>query len=141
MFKKLLVPVDLAETELSRVAIDRAVELAKAGGAELRLVYVRSVMPVSFMEFVPPNFDAEQQGDAEKRLADIAAKVQLPKQTVSTAVRMGGVYPEVLAEATAWKADLVVLGSHRPSMSSYLLGSNATAIVRHAKCSVMVVRT
>ena len=37
-------------------------------------------------------------------------------------------------------ADLIVIGSHRPAMSTYLLGSNAKTIVRHAKCSVLVLR-
>ena len=37
-------------------------------------------------------------------------------------------------------ADLIIIGSHRPAMSTYLLGSNATTVVRHAGCSVLVVR-
>jgi nucleotide-binding universal stress UspA family protein len=53
---------------------------------------------------------------------------------------MGSVYNEVLKEADRMAADLIVVGSHRPTMSTYLLGSNAAAIVRHAKCSVLVVR-
>jgi universal stress protein F len=52
----------------------------------------------------------------------------------------GGVYHELLREATEWRADLIVVGSHRPVMSDYLLGSNAKTIVRHAQCSVLVVR-
>ena len=36
--------------------------------------------------------------------------------------------------------DLIVVGSHRPAMATYLLGSNASTIVRHAPCSVLVVR-
>ena len=64
----------------------------------------------------------------------------IPKDRVSTVVRQGGVYPEVIAEAQSWGADVIVTGSHRPAMSTYLLGSNASAIVRHAPCSVMVVR-
>jgi nucleotide-binding universal stress UspA family protein len=34
----------------------------------------------------------------------------------------------------------VVIGSHRPTMATFLLGSNASTIVRHARCSVLVVR-
>ena len=37
-------------------------------------------------------------------------------------------------------SDLIVVGSHRPSMATYLLGSNASTIVRHARSSVLVVR-
>ena len=70
----------------------------------------------------------------------IAAKLPLPKERVSTAALSGGVYHELLRDATEWRADLIVVGSHRPVMSDYLLGSNAKTIVRHAQCSVLVVR-
>jgi nucleotide-binding universal stress UspA family protein len=46
----------------------------------------------------------------------------------------------VLAEAQFWGADLIIIGSHKPSIRTHLLGSNAEKIVRHANCSVMVVR-
>ena len=61
-------------------------------------------------------------------------------ERLSVAVASGGVYHELLREATEWGADLIVVGSHRPVMSDYLLGSNAKTIVRHAQCSVLVVR-
>ncbi len=60
--------------------------------------------------------------------------------TADTVVRLGSVYTEVIDEAKAWGADLIVISSHRPSMSTYFLGSNAAQIVRHAMCSVLVLR-
>ena len=48
--------------------------------------------------------------------------------------------PLALAEAEATGADLIIVASHEPGMLSYVLGSNASAIVRRAKCSVLVVR-
>jgi len=54
--------------------------------------------------------------------------------------RTGGASDEVLAEARFWGADLIIIGSHNPSIRTHLLGSNAEKIVRHANCSVMVVR-
>jgi len=139
MFKTILVPVDLGEVEAAKPAIDKAVELAGSGGS-LRLIYVRAIVPVTYMEFMPPAFDEEQQGEAEARLAEVAAGVPLPAERVSAVVRLGSVYAEVLDEAEQTGADLVVVGSHRPTMASYLLGSNASTIVRHARCSVLVVR-
>ena len=53
---------------------------------------------------------------------------------------MGSVYNEVLHEADTVGADLIVVGSHRPTMATYLLGSNAATIIRHARMSVLVVR-
>jgi len=142
MFTSIVVPVDLSEIDISQPALDRAVALAAMTNASLHLVYVRSILPVTFMEYVPPSFDEEQQTDCEKRMKELLDKLPLTdKSKVTTAVRMGSVYNEVLAEAETVKADLIVIGSHRPAMSTYLLGSNATTIVRHAPCSVMVVRT
>ena len=142
MFTSIVVPVDLSEIDISQPALDRAVALASMTTASLHLVYVRSILPVTFMEYVPPSFDEEQEADCEKRMKELLDKLPLTdKSKVTTAVRMGSVYNEVLAEAENVKADLIVVGSHRPAMSTYLLGSNATTIVRHAPCSVMVVRT
>lgn len=140
MFKTILVPVDLGEVEAAQPALDKAVELATSAEGSIRLVYVRAIVPMTYMEFMPPAFDEEQQGESEKKLAEIAASVKLPSERVSAVVRLGSVYGEVLDEAEKTGADLIVVGSHRPTMATYLLGSNAATIVRHAKCSVLVVR-
>jgi nucleotide-binding universal stress UspA family protein len=140
MYKSILVPVDLAEAELADPAVAAAVSFAKISGGAVRLVYVRSLVPITYMEFVPADFDAEQQEDAEAKLAAIAAKIDLPESQVSAKVLIGSVHGEVLAEADASGADLIVIGSHEPGMLAYVIGSNASAIVRRAKCSVLVVR-
>jgi nucleotide-binding universal stress UspA family protein len=141
MFKTILVPVDLGEIETAKPALDKAVELAEASGGTVRLIYVRSLVPVTYMEFMPPTFDTEQQDVSEAKLAEVAAAVKLPAERVSAVVRLGSIYNEVLDEAEKTGADLIVVGSHRPTMATYLLGSNASTIVRHAKSSVLVVRS
>lgn len=141
MYKKILVPVDLSEPEMTTLALEPALALARTGDdAALRLINVQPLVPVAFVDYIPPNFDEEMREAAEKDLAALAAKVDLPRERVSSTVRFGAIYPEVLAEAEDWGADLIVVGSHRPTMATYLLGSNAKTIVRHAKCSVLVVR-
>ena len=140
MFRTILVPIDLDETEITRSALEKAEALAEWSGAALRLVNVQRLLPATFMDFVPADFDMQQKTDAEASLRNLASRLRMPQDRVSTVVRTGGVYPEVLAEADARGADLIVIGSHRPAMSTYLLGSNAKTIVRHAKCSVLVLR-
>ena len=140
MFKSILAPVDLAEPAPSQPAIEAALEFANLGGGRLRLINVQSLLPATFMDYVPADFDVRQKETAEQALAEMARTVNLPADRVSTVVRIGGVYPEILAEAKDWGADLIIIGSHRPAMSTYLLGSNATTVVRHAMCSVLVVR-
>jgi nucleotide-binding universal stress UspA family protein len=140
LFKTLLVPVDVTEAETAMPAIDRAAAMAAASEGSVRLIYVISVVPMNYMEFATPDFLDDQQKAAERELDGIASKIALPSRRVSTLVRMGSIYHEVLDEAEKVGADLVVVGSHRPSMRTYLLGSNAGTIVRHATCSVLVVR-
>lgn len=140
MFRNILVPVDLAELPLAKGAIEQAAELATQSGGSVRLLNVQTLLPATFMDYVPADFDAEIRTNAENSLRHVADKVPLQRSRVSSEVRMGAVYPEILAEADAWGADLIVIGSHRPAMSTYLLGSNAKTVVRHAKCSVLVMR-
>ena len=37
-------------------------------------------------------------------------------------------------------ADCIIMGSHKPGLSDYFLGSTAARVVRHAHCSVIVLR-
>jgi nucleotide-binding universal stress UspA family protein len=140
MYKRIILAVDLAESVSTPKGLPQALELSKAGGGELRLVNVQAVIPATFMEYVPVDFDEEQEKRAKAELGAILAGVDLPAERKSAATRAGGIYHELLEEASEWRADLIVVGSHRPVMSDYLLGSNATTIVRHAQCSVLVVR-
>ncbi len=140
MYKSILVPVDLSDLEIAAPAINSAVRLAEWTGASLRLVNIQQILPALYMDYVPPEFDAQQREWAQAEMKAVHAKVALPPERVSIVVRIGGIYPEILAEAEEWGADLIVIGSHRPAMSTYLLGSNAKTVVRHATCSVLVVR-
>jgi nucleotide-binding universal stress UspA family protein len=140
MFKNILVPVDINEVDVAKPSFDEAVELAKLSGAALRLVHVRSPVPYAMTEYIPAEYYDSDQKTALDALEKIAANLDLPKERVSIASPFGSVYDEVLKEAARMKADLIVVGSHRPNWSTYLIGSNAANIVRHAKCSVLVMR-
>jgi nucleotide-binding universal stress UspA family protein len=140
MFKQILVPVDLGDADLARPAIETAVALARTSNGKIRLINVLPMTPVMLAEYVPPDFDVQQRKSAEEALAIIAQESGLDSSRASSVVRSGGIYHEVLEEARAIGADLIVMTSHRPAMRSYFLGSNAGHVVRYAKCSVLVVR-
>ena len=140
MFHKILIAVDLADPAPSPMGLAQASELVPASGGLLRLVNIQPLLPATFMEYVPADFDAEQEKRAMTALHEIVAAVSLPRERVSGVVRVGGIYHEILGEAAEWGADLIVVGSHRPVVTDYLIGSNAKTIVRHALCSVLVVR-
>ena len=140
MFKQILVPIDLADTDLAKPSINTAVELAKASGGAVRILNVLPMTPVMLAEYVPPDFDVQQRKSAEEALGIIAGECGLDSAHISATVRQGGIYHEVLEEAKTFNADLIVMSSHRPAMRTYFLGSNAGHMVRYAKCSVLVVR-
>lgn len=140
MFKSILVPIDLADTDLAKPAIETAASLSKSSGGVVRLVNVMPMTPVMLAEYVPPDFDAQQRQTSDEALSIVARESGIDSKRISTSVRQGGIYHEVLEEAAAVGADLIVMTSHRPSMQSYFLGSNAGHVVRYAKCSVLVVR-
>ena len=140
MFKNILVPIDLADTGYAQAAVGEAVTLATASGGAVRLINVLPMTPVMLAEYVPMDFDAQQLQTAEEALAIVARESGLSADRVTTVVRQGGIYHEVIEEAESMRADLIVMASHRPAMKTYFLGSNAGHIVRYANCSVLVVR-
>lgn len=144
MFGKILVPIDLADLAIAQPALRRAQALAALGTEgrvpRVRVMTVRALVPPTYMEFIPSDFDVADKDASETALAEVAQTLDLPEDTVSTVVRLGSVYDEVITEAEDWGADLIVVGSNRPRMRTYLIGSNAATIARHATCSVLIVR-
>ena len=140
MYKQILVPIDLADTDLAKPAIEAAVTLARSSGGSVRLVNVLPMTPVMLAEYVPADFDAQQRQASEEALVIVARESGIGPQRISSVVRHGGIYHEILEEAASMHADLIVMTSHRPAMRTYFLGSNAGHVVRYAKCSVLVVR-
>ncbi len=140
MFSKIVVPVDPAEPKFSTPSIESAVNFAKQYDSKIWLVCVLQVLPGLVAEYLPPDYEKTATANAKKKLEEMAAAYGLPEGTVRVLVRNGGVYHEVLDAVDEVGADLIIMNSHRPGMSTYLLGSNAAKVVRHATCSVLVIR-
>jgi nucleotide-binding universal stress UspA family protein len=140
MYKRILVPIDLADVELAKPAIASALTMAKEADGAVRLVNVLPTTPVMLAEYVPADFETQQRAAAEDAIAIVARETGLAPERISTVVRQGHVDREILDEAAAMHADLIVMSSHRTGMRTYFLGSNAGHVVRYAACSVLVVR-
>ena len=143
MYKQILVPVDLTDPELAKPALATAMMMVAQSNGTIRLINIMPLTPVMLAEYVPPDFEAQQRKSAQEALAIVANETGIDPARVSSVVRQGGIYQEILEEANAMKADLIVMTSHRPqrpAVRTYFLGSNAGHVVRYAKCSVLVVR-
>jgi len=79
--------------------------------------------------------------DAEHLVAGTTTALREAGFKSSGLVRSGEARQQILDYAAEWPADLIVLGSHgRRGINRFLLGSVSEAVVRHAPCSVEVVR-
>jgi len=125
-------------------AIDRAAALAAQHGAKLILVHAVADAPASDDKDVALQLGevtAAMQMEVTRRLT---AKVEeLRAQGIETEIETPqGPAGEVVAQVARDRAvDLIVVGTHgHTGISRFLLGSVATAILRHAPCDVLVCR-
>lgn len=139
MYRNILVPVDLEESSSWERALPTAVALCGAFGATLALVAVVPERAVMFESQWSPIAQREMLELAHARLGSLASSIQGVGE-VTHHVEIGGIYSTILSIGERIDADLIVLSSHRPAMRDYLLGANASRVVRHARCSVFVVR-
>jgi nucleotide-binding universal stress UspA family protein len=140
VFEKIVVPIDPDEVEFAESALAAAAELARPTGAAIRLVAVMPALNGYVAELLPADYTIALGRETDDRIHAAAARAGLAPTGYTLSLRTGSVYHEVIDEAVEWGADVIVVTSHRPAMKTYLLGSNAAKIVRHAPCSVLVLR-
>ncbi len=141
MFKEILLPVDLGDPDSSKKALSAAVELSQGAGARLQVLTVVPGFSMSIIsQYFPKDFEEKSLAGAAQQLNDyIGANIPSDIATQAT-VANGTIYEEILRVAAETGCDLIVMPSHRPELKDYLLGPNAARVVRHANCSVLVVR-
>lgn len=141
MFSDILLAVDLTEPETQAKAVGVAVEQAKAFGSRLHVVTVVPEFNSSLVAgFFPKDYGAQAMKGALEHLHDFCAKAIPSEVKVQHIVSHGTIYQEIVKAAEQTKCGLIIMASHRPELSDFLLGPNAARVVRHAACSVMIVR-
>lgn len=142
MYKKILVPVDILEEELTKKVIPHLECLAKLSDAEVIFFHTLPVASaiVNAYSFGFDEFKDQATVQTEQWLHKLIESVNLPREKLSFSIAFGNPRDEILTIAEEIKPDLIILGSRRPNISTHLLGSNASGVVRGAKTSVLVVR-
>ena len=140
LFRRVLATVDLGDPRSSIRVVQAALEVITDGDT----LHVVCVVPDYGMSVVGSFFPADHEEKAlskasEELHAFVAEHVPegVPVQHI---IAHGNVYEEILKAAQTVSADLIVVGSHRPELKDYLLGPNASRVVRHSQRSVLVVR-
>ncbi len=143
MTENIVALVDLDDAHSAHMVLSTAIDYARHTGARL---HVLNIVPDGMYkmtivaQLIPEDYEQKLIDDAKQRLAALVGEHALDDAHHEQVVRLGSVYKEALRFSRDVEADLIVMGSHRPEAKDYLLGSNAAQIVRHATCSVWVVR-
>jgi nucleotide-binding universal stress UspA family protein len=141
MFRNVLVPIDLADKHSWRKALPTAIALCASFGARLNVITVVPEFALPIVgQYFPEGHEDRLRQHAARQLKALVAEQVPDALATRRIVAEGKIYREILSAARTIEADLIVMGSHHPELSDYLLGPNAARVVRHAACSVLVVR-
>lgn len=135
MYKTVLVPVSFEQDRDAAGAIEIARAICAEGGT-IHLLHVVESIPGYAISYMPQDYLTEARRAIDAELAAMAK----PLPNAQSHVVEGHSGRTILDWANAKKVDCIVIASHRPGMQDLLLGSTATQVVRHAPCSVHVIR-
>ena len=134
MYKKILVPMAL-DHGVSPVTLDIARRLA-SDGAEIVALHVYEAPQGSVAAYLDEETVKAGYDNAHARLAE-----KLNGQgDIRPVLIKGHSARGIIDFAEAEAADCIVMGSHKPGLSDFFLGSTAARVVRHATCAVHVHR-
>lgn len=133
---RILCPVDLSET--SQHALDHAAAIASWYEATLTLLYVFPILPaMDLPPLVLEDSDRERLLVAMRKMVDRVPTRVMPEYRVQEA---DYIHDEIVAQASAIPADLLVIGTHgRSGFQRLFLGSVTEKVIRKAGCPTLVV--
>jgi len=138
MYDRIIVGVDMTRTEEFDKAVHAAAELAKATDAEAWMVAITGK--------AKPHDGSHDHEAFQQKVDDFARQqgeaygVTFRTRVVTTADAYSDVKKCLYEAIDGLEADLIVLASHEPGLKEYVLPSTSASMVKHARCSVLVVR-
>ena len=141
MYKDILLPIDLDQESSWRKALPLAVELGKSFSARLHIMTVVPDYQFHYVsQYFPAGYEEKMIAAAEERLRDFATEHVAEDVQVQLIVAHGSIYRQVAKAAEDIGADLIIMASHTPGASDFLIGPNAEKVLHHFKRSVLIVR-
>lgn len=135
MYNKILVPMAL-DHDISPQTLALARALLASGGSIVAL-HVHEEPEGSVRAYLDESVVQAGRARAQAMLQEKTASAP----DVEPVLVSGHSARTIIDYAHANAFDCIVLGSHRPGLSDYFLGSTAARVVRHAACAVHVHRT
>jgi nucleotide-binding universal stress UspA family protein len=146
MYRNILVAIDDSET--SRVALDEAINIARATGAKLHIVHVADEVLLGMHQRTVSttlNLDhamAAIRGAGAKILDDaLAAASGIDAETILLETMKRRVSEVLVDKSRELGCDLIVIGRHgQRGLARLILGSVAEQVAKIADASVLLVR-
>jgi nucleotide-binding universal stress UspA family protein len=140
MFKKILVPIDVDYPKTAAAVYRKVATIAKLSRAEIRLV---SVMPGFGMPIVASYISDEVRKEATDRFKESLEKFIADNcdEPISSRIRTGKNWEEIIKAAEKWGADLIVVyHNRRREINEVFSGSCSQRVSDNANCSVLRLR-
>lgn len=153
MYKKILLATD--GSKRSAIAADHALEIARAGDAELQVISVVDSGKPREAYDIDPDFHAEteeltdvnvqelidERSRPEHKFVDeIATRASEAGVSATTSVLLGDPHKEILNYAKEAGSDVIVMGSHgRGALASAMVGSVTSKIIHQGDIPVLVI--
>jgi universal stress protein A len=142
--KRILVPTDFSE--YADRALQYAVDVAEKYGGEILLLHIIGIIQQCTAGYclsgdLMQQLDRESVSSSKEELQKQMDRGSATKGTVSTEIRKGIVYEEILKAQEETKSDLIVIASHgKTGLLHHLMGGVASKVIEGAKCPVLVVK-
>lgn len=134
MYKNILVPMAL-DHGLSPDTLKIATALLAEGG-NITALHVYEAPSSSVAAYLDEGILRESYDRARALLAEKVSG----HANVTPVLRKGHSSRTIVEYASEVGIDCIVVGSHKPGLGDYLIGSTAARVVRHAQCAVHVLR-
>ena len=143
---KILLPID--DSKYSQQAVRALLTQVNQRGTRVRVLHVVEPITVYFTSGLVPQLvaevaaaEADRKKQAKALVLRTVAKLRQGGFQAGGVVETGDPKSKIVDHAAQWRADLIIVGSHGlRGLGRFLMGSVSEAVMRHAGCSVQVVR-
>ncbi|MEH6647617.1 universal stress protein [Sulfitobacter sp.] len=135
MYQNILIPVLLDEDHHNTVSFDVARKLANSD-AKFTILHVIEPIPGYVISQIPEDVQRSNRKERETTMSRMAQDLLGSEAKIVS----GHAGRTIVDYAKSHEIDCIIVASHRPGIGDFFLGSTAARVVRHANCSVHVIR-
>lgn len=137
---KILIPFDFSDT--AALSLEHAVFMAKLLRAEIVLLHIVETLTLpSAISHAFSGFEKKVESASNEKLQELADKLHSENGIqVSILTEVGKIYKRIVHTIKQAHIDIVIMGTHGSSGSSYIIGSNTSRVVQESPCPVLAVQ-